>query len=128
MLPSPEWTKRYCGCFLDTFSALVPLSCRAVLPPFPPDPLPSPISLSLGAEEELSLGALCVVPQEESEEVFVRSMQLHFTLFPSDGGEGSVVKYQEAATPAKYKAFQPDSRVTMLPPPSYLLPIQNPWP
>ena len=89
-------------------------------PSLPPAPLPSPISLSLGAEEELGLGALRVVPQEESEEVFVRSMQLHFTLFPADGGEGSMVKYQEAATPAKDKAFQPDSRVIILPPPSYL--------
>lgn len=45
--------------------------CPASLPA---TPRPSPISLSLRAEEELGLGALCVVQQEESEEVFVRSM------------------------------------------------------
>lgn len=40
----------------------------------PPAPLPSPISLGLCAEEELSLGALCVVQQKEPEEVFVGSV------------------------------------------------------
>lgn len=90
------------GCFQDTFSALVPLSPQAA---HCPTPLPSPISLSLGAEEELGLGALGVMPQEESEEVFVRSMELHFTLFSTDGGEGSVIKYQEAAAPVKNEFF-----------------------
>lgn len=93
------------------FSALVPLPCPAVFPPSPQLPLSSPISLGLCAEEELGLGALGVVPQEESEEVFVSSMQLHFTLFPTDGREGSMVEYQESATPAKHKAFQPDAGV-----------------
>lgn len=53
-----------------------PTSFPAVLPPPlpPPAPLPSPISLGLSAEEELGLGALCVMQQEESEEVFVRPM------------------------------------------------------
>jgi hypothetical protein len=37
-------------------------------------PVPSHISLSLGAEEKLGLGALCVVPQEEAEKVFMWSM------------------------------------------------------
>lgn len=31
-----------------------------------------------------------------------------------------MVKYQESATPAKDKAFQPNSRVVTLHPPSYL--------
>lgn len=72
-------------------------------------PAPSPTtrrpgSLSLRAEEELGLGALRVVQQEEAEEVFVRSVQLHLTLFPADGGEGSVVEHQEAAAPARQTA------------------------
>lgn len=91
----------------------------------PTTPLPSPISLSFRAEQELGLGALCVVQQEKPEEVFVRSMELHFTLFPPDGGKGSMVKDQEPATPAKDKAFQPDPGVAVLLPPSYLW-IQNP--
>lgn len=68
-----------------------------------PQLLPSPISLSLSSEEELCLGALCVVQQEQTEEVLVRSMQLHFTLFPSNGGEWSMVKYQEPAASARQK-------------------------
>lgn len=63
----------------------------------PPTPVSSPVSLSLSAEEEFHLGALCVVQEKETEEVFVRSMKLHFTLLPSDGGERSMVKYQEPA-------------------------------
>lgn len=38
-----------------------------------------------------------------------------------------MVEYQEPATPAKYEAFQLDSTVVMLQPPSYLW-IQNPCP
>lgn len=38
-----------------------------------------------------------------------------------------MVKYQESVTPAKYEAFQPDSTVVTLHPPSYLW-IQNPCP
>ena len=72
---SPEWARSCCGCPLDTVSASAPLSSQAVLPSsLPPTPLPSPISLGFCAEEELSLGALCVVQQEEPEEVFVRSV------------------------------------------------------
>lgn len=66
------------------------------------------------------------MPQEESEEVFVRSMQLHFTLFPTDGREGSMVEYQESATPEKHKAFQPDARVLGLYPPAYLYNSKSP--
>lgn len=97
-----------------------PSSLPGCLPTLPIAPLSSPISLGLCAEEELGLGALGVVPQEESEEVFVSSMQLHFTLFPTDGREGSMVEYQESATPAKHKAFQPDAGVLGLHPPAYL--------
>ena len=114
--PSPEWTKQCYGCFL------VPLPCQAAVLPTPnplmPAPLPSPISLSLGAEEELRQGALGVVQQEESEEVLVRPVQLHFTLLPPDGGEGSVVKHQEPAAPVEHEAFQSDARVVILRPPS----------
>lgn len=85
-----------------------------------PDHPPSPVSLSLRAEEELGLGALRVVQQEEAEEVLVRSVQLHFALFPADGGEGSVVKHQEAAAPARHKALQPDPTVVPLRLPSCL--------
>lgn len=62
-----------------------------------PNHLPSPVSLSFRAEEELGLGALRAVQQEEAEEVFVRPVELHFALLPADGGEGRVVKHQEAA-------------------------------
>lgn len=72
----------------------------------PPTPRPSPGSLSLSSEEEFSLGALCVVQEKETEEVFVRSIQLHFTLLPSDGGERSMVKHQEPAAPASQKALR----------------------
>ena len=60
------------------------------------------------------------MPQEESEEVFVSSMQFHLTLFPTDGREGSMVEYQESATPAKHEAFQPDAGVVGLHPSAYL--------
>lgn len=55
-------------------SCLGPTSFLGFQVSLPPGPLHSPISLSLRAEEELGLGALRVVQQEESEEVFVRSM------------------------------------------------------
>lgn len=104
-----------CSCFLPWSLFLARLS------PLPPRNSPSsPISLGLRAEEELGLGALGVVPQEESEEVFVSSMQLHLTLFPTDGREGSMVEYQESATPAKHEAFQPDAGVVGLHPSAYL--------
>lgn len=92
-----------------------------------PAPLSGPISLGLRAEEELGLGALRVVQQEESEEVFVRSVELHLTLFPADGGEGSMVEHQEPATPAKHKARQPSSVTVKLHLPSRLW-SQNPYP
>lgn len=81
-----------------------------VLPNHPP----SPVSLSFRAEEELGLGALRAVQQEEAEEVFVRPVELHFALLPADGGEGRVVKHQEAAAPARQKALQPDPTVVPL--------------
>lgn len=83
-----------------------------------PTPVPSPVSLSLSAEEEFSLGALCVVQEKETEEVFVSSVQLHFTLLPSNGGERSMVKYQEPAAPARQKSFKSESIVLVLHPPS----------
>lgn len=67
----------------------------------PPTSVPSPILLSLSAEEELNLGSLCIRQQEQTEEVLVSPMQLHFTLLSSNGGERSMVKYQKAVAPAK---------------------------
>lgn len=94
----------------------------------PPTPVPSPVSLSLSAEEEFNLGALCVVQEKETEEIFVRSMQLHFTLLPSDGGEWSMVKYQEPAAPARQKSFKSESIVLVLHPPSPSKSwMQTPW-
>lgn len=93
--PRPSGTTQCCGALPITLPALVPR---------PPRPPAGPGSLSLRAEEELGLGALRVVQQEEAEEVFVRSVQLHLALFPADGGEGSVVEHQEAAAPARQTA------------------------
>lgn len=55
-------------------SCLGPTSFPGFQVSLPPTPPRSPISLSLRAEEEFGLGALRIVQQEESEEVFVRSM------------------------------------------------------
>lgn len=128
--PWSRMADRCCSCFLPWSLFLARLSS------LPPRNSPSsPISLGLRAEEELSLGALGVVPQEESEEVFVSSVQFHLTLFPTDGREGSMVEYQESATPAKqrlfsltlgwltpakHEAFQPDAGVVGLHPSAYL--------